>query len=187
MNPRNRRGLRSEMRFWIPAGIKQYKDGLDAMTRGYLEEGIHAACESLGVLLPEQIVQKHPHGVHAELLRPSQLQVDPLRIEGVRLPHLQLIDGVRRNVIASQRPGLFGIPFVCLGCRPSLQVGGVSGVTEQHPCSNQEKPSDVLHTDYGRLIEPPSTAVCGGCQVLASSASMAAMRRGVTKTVLACV
>src|SRR6202022_2706491 len=128
MHPRNRRVLRSEMRFWIPAGIKQYKDGLDAMTRGYLEEGIHAACESLGVLLPEQIVQKHPHGVHAELLRPSQ-----------------------------------------------LQVGGVSGVTEQHPCSNQEKPSDVLHTDYGRLIEPPSTAVCGGCQVLASSASIAAM------------
>jgi hypothetical protein len=48
--------------------------------------------EPLRVLRPELVVQEHPHRVHPDALRQRQFPVDPRRVPGRRLPHLQLVD-----------------------------------------------------------------------------------------------
>jgi hypothetical protein len=66
------------------------------------------------ILLPEQVVQEDAHGVHAQTFRPAQLLVDLLWIESLRLPHFQLVDCIRRNVVAAHQPGLLRIPAIGL-------------------------------------------------------------------------
>src|SRR5437763_7828432 len=96
------------------------------MTGCDIEELLYALLESFRILLPQQVVEKYAHGVHAELLRPTQLQVDAPRIKSVRLPHLELIDGVVWDVVAAQRPGLLRVPGVRLFRRPPFRLGRLS-------------------------------------------------------------
>ena len=64
------------------------------MRVGNLEHLFHAVQERLALGLPKQVVQKDSHAVHAELLgRPAQLAINRWQIEGVGLPHLNLITG----------------------------------------------------------------------------------------------
>jgi hypothetical protein len=70
-------------------------------------------------ILPEQIVQKNSHGVHAECFSPSQLFVDLLGVECFRLPHFQLVDRGGRKKIAAHQPRLLPVPFVSLGLAPA--------------------------------------------------------------------
>ena len=54
--------------------------------------------ETGGVLLPEQVMQEHPHRIHAEPLRPAQFLIDLLRIKAAGLPHpssLIALDGIK--------------------------------------------------------------------------------------------
>ena len=66
---------------------------------------VDALLEALWILLPQQIVQEDAHGVHAQRFRPAQFLVDLLRIERVRLPHLQFVDGGGGNVVAPTSQG----------------------------------------------------------------------------------
>ena len=54
-----------------------------------LQERIDATPETGGLLLPEKIVQEHPHGVEPNALRPAEFEVDALRIESSGLSHLE--------------------------------------------------------------------------------------------------
>lgn len=71
------------------------------------------------ILLPEQVVQEDAHGIHAHRFRPAEFLVDLDRIEGRRLPHLQLIDRRRGHVIAADQPWLLRVPGIRLLLRPA--------------------------------------------------------------------
>ena len=73
--------LRAELGKRVPAGIKEHKHGPDAMFGRDGQEGVDSVLEAGRILLPEQIVEKDPHGIHAQTLGPTQFLVDFLRIE----------------------------------------------------------------------------------------------------------
>src|SRR5713226_1372499 len=114
-----------------------------------LKELIHPPKKPGGVLLPQEVVQKHPHGVHAQVLRPTQFAVDRRQIKCVRLPHLQLIDGRAWNEIASDQEWLTRVPFVSLLRRPCGRVGG------HHGRRNSEEKQDrcycLVHEEVPQL------------------------------------
>ena len=62
------------------------------MPRRDSQETVDALLKPGCILLPEQVVQKDAHGVHAHRFRPSKFSFDLRRIEGGVLPHLQLIN-----------------------------------------------------------------------------------------------
>ena len=43
---------------------------------------------------------------------PAEFLIDAFGIEGVGLPHLEFVDGVRRDVVAADEPGLLGVPVL---------------------------------------------------------------------------
>ena len=83
------------------------------MFGGHRKKGADPALEPLRILLPEQIVQEHAHGVHSKSFRPSEFLVDLWQVEGLLLPHFQFVDGVGWNVIAPNWPRLLLIPRIC--------------------------------------------------------------------------
>ena len=106
----------------IPARVKQNENWADVVARAYREKLVEALLESVGVLLPQQVVEENAHGIHADRLRPAELLVDLLGIEGCGLPHLQLVDRVVGNEVAAHQPRLLLIPRVGLFNRPALAL-----------------------------------------------------------------
>jgi hypothetical protein len=84
------------------------------VSRGDVEEAIDSLAIADGILLPRQVVQKHPHCRHPETLGPAELLFDRLRIERLGLPHLEFVDRRGRNVVAADQPRLLGVPVVRL-------------------------------------------------------------------------
>lgn len=82
------------------------------MTGGDGQEGIEAANEPFGILLPELVLQEDTHGVHADSLGEAELTVIDGGVEGGRLKHLELVNSVGWDVIGSNEPGLAGVPGV---------------------------------------------------------------------------
>src|SRR3954467_11456359 len=81
------------------------------------KELIDAIEKPRGVLLPEQMMQEHAHGVETELLGPTQLAIDRGWIERRLLPHLELVDrGTRREVAAHEPAGGIGPCTRSLAC-----------------------------------------------------------------------
>jgi hypothetical protein len=62
--------------------------------------------ETARVLVPEKIMQEDPDRVEAQPFGPAEFLVDSLRVEGLRLPHLQRVDGRPGDVVAAERPRL---------------------------------------------------------------------------------
>ena len=118
--------LGTELRVRLPAGIEENEERADVVFRGDGEEDVDSITKAFGILLPKEVVEEDAHGVHAEALGPAELEVDAFGIEGVGLPHFELIDGVGGNVVAADKPGLMSVPFVRLGFGPSRRrlVGG---------------------------------------------------------------
>ena len=77
--------LRAEPRRGIPTGIEEHEERADVMARGDGQELVDALAKSGGVLLPEQIVEKDAHGVHAHGFGPAEFFVD-LRRDRMWLP-----------------------------------------------------------------------------------------------------
>jgi hypothetical protein len=113
--------------------------------RGDIQKGGDALPKAARILLPEQVVQKNPHRVHAQLLRPSELDIDALRIERVGLPHLELVDRARRNVVAAQGPGLSRIPRIGLLRSPALARGGKGRRCEEHQTNADQSGRNAIH------------------------------------------
>ena len=75
------RMLRPEFGMRIPAGVEEHKDGADMMAGGDGQEGVDSLLKALRILLPQQIMQKDSHGVHADALGPAQLAVNRCGVE----------------------------------------------------------------------------------------------------------
>ena len=97
------------------------------------------AGEALAILGPEQIVEKHPHGVEADLPSHAQLAIDAAGLIGARLKHLELIDGVRGDVVRADEPTLRLIPGVGAIDRPPAGIGRGDRHSRQRRacCQNQ--------------------------------------------------
>jgi hypothetical protein len=102
------------------------------MLRGDGEEGVEAALEAVGVLLPELVLQEDAHDVHADGFSVTEFAVVNGWIEGVGLEHLELVDGIRWDVVRADEPGLVGVPVVGLLLGPARTLGrGREGEGEQ--------------------------------------------------------
>src|SRR5580698_2056395 len=119
----NRRMLRSKLWVRIPARIEKDKHWPYVVTGCDGEEFVDAVLEALRILLPEQVVQKHAHRVHADALSPAQFAVNRSWIKSISLPHLQLINGSRWQKIRAHRPWLFLIPRIGLRLGPARLLG----------------------------------------------------------------
>ena len=111
--------LRAEFGQRVPTGIEENEDGTDVVPIGDGEEAVEALLEAGGVLLPEQVVQEDAHRAHSQAFRPAQFLVDLSGIEGIRLPHFELIDRVGGDEIAADQPGLLLIPRLRLLLGPA--------------------------------------------------------------------
>ena len=124
--------LLARLRIWIPNRVEEYEDWSDLVLRGDTQKLIEAALETFGVL-PEQVVQVNAHRIHAETLSPTKFQIDSFRIERVCLPHLELVNGAGRVVVAADQPRLPRVPIAGLLLRPSLVLRCERGDGEQDP------------------------------------------------------
>ena len=115
----NGRMLRAELGVRVPAGVEEDKDGADVMACGDGQKSVDALREAFRVLLPEQVVQEDAHGVHADGFGPAEFAIDGGGVEGVGLPHFQLVDGGGGKEVGAHRPGLLGVPGVGLGFGPA--------------------------------------------------------------------
>src|SRR5207302_8385748 len=70
---------------------------------------------------------ENPHRVHPDRLRPAELAVDALGIEGIGLPHLELVDRVGGDVVRADQPGLPPIPVPRGLLRPACAGRGREG------------------------------------------------------------
>ena len=66
VHARGRRALRTQHRIRVPAGVEQDEQRLDAVTCRDRDELRETAGKALLVLGPQQIVEKHPHGVEPD-------------------------------------------------------------------------------------------------------------------------
>src|ERR1700730_778733 len=87
---------------------------------GNLQKSVNPRPETLGVLLPREIVQKNAHGVEANRFGPPEFKIDSLGVKRIRLPHLKLVDSGRRDVVAANPPGLLAVPIVGCFFSPAL-------------------------------------------------------------------
>ncbi len=92
-----------------------------------------------GILLPEAVVEEDADAGEAQILGPAELPIDGFEVEGVRLPHLELVDGGAWDVVAAAQPapllmpgaGLFGGPLISgEGGRGGGNQGGQAGHQE---------------------------------------------------------
>jgi hypothetical protein len=107
-----RRALASRARLRIPTGVEEYEQRFDAMARRDVDELPKACLEAAMIGCPELIMKEHPCGVVTVELGPAQLGIDAPRVEGVGLEHLELVDGVRWNVVCSNEPALRLVPTI---------------------------------------------------------------------------
>ena len=105
MNPGAGSRLRAGLRQGIPNAVKNDEDNREVMAAGGAEELVHPVEKSSRVLLPGEVVEEDAQGIETQILGPGQFTVDLLEIEGIRLPHFELIDRVGGNIIAPDRPG----------------------------------------------------------------------------------
>src|SRR6185436_19371744 len=82
---------------------------------------------------------------------PAELHVDLRGVEGVRLPHLELVDGVGGNVVAAHQPALVRIPGVGFFGRPALGVGGGDGSQQRERKANQKVAAKFHHESFPKL------------------------------------
>ncbi len=111
--------LRAQVGQRIPAGIEDHKHGTDMMLRRDGQKAVDAFLKTCGILLPEQVVEKDPHRVHAHRLCPGEFGIDLGRVEGCLLPHFQLVDRRLGNVITANQPRLLRVPGVRFLLRPA--------------------------------------------------------------------
>src|SRR4051812_3577882 len=143
----------------IPATVEEDEDHADVVLVGGVEELIESRKISLRILIPRDVVQEDAHAVEADALRVSELAIDGRKIEGVGLPHLQLVDRGRRNEVAPDEPAGFLRPRVrLLGC-PALR--GAGGGDEKEKEENDA--FEVKHAHHvlelKRTLQESSTGI----------------------------
>ena len=94
--------------------VEQDQHHFYAMPLGNSEKFIDSFGKSLGIVMPNQIVQEYTDRIEAKLGRPPELTVNRGRIISLRLPHLQLVDGRAGDKVAADQPRLLLVPLFSL-------------------------------------------------------------------------
>jgi hypothetical protein len=94
------------VRIGIPDGIEQHEHNPYVVLVGDLQKFIHPVQKTLRILFPQQIVQKYPHRIHAQRLRPTQFPVNHWQIECLGLPHFEFVNGCACHKVAAHQPRL---------------------------------------------------------------------------------
>lgn len=68
-------------------------------------------------------MEEYAHGIHADSLGEAEFFVDGQGVEGVCLPHFQLVDGGGGGEVGADEPGLVGVPGSGLRGGPDLGEG----------------------------------------------------------------
>ncbi len=133
VQPRDRIRLDAELRRRVPDPVEEHRNHADPVPVGDGQHTIDTIEERVPVGFEEQVVQVDADDVHAEIGRPSQLPVDGLRVEGLVLPHLELIARRRGREVAAHKPAQVGLPARRALVRPSL----CCHVSSRFPCGGQ--------------------------------------------------
>src|SRR5215469_7365631 len=123
MDAGNGRTLRTEFGPRVPARVEEHEKRTDVVTRGDGKKLIESLTETGGILLPEQIMQEHPHGIHAKAFGPAEFFLDLIWVKGAGLPHLQLVDRGLRDVVTADKPRLTSVPIVSFLFGPTGGLG----------------------------------------------------------------
>lgn len=71
---------------------------------------VDAVLETIGVVFPYKMVKENTHAIETKIFCPAEFTVDCRRIEGLFLPHFQLVDSRAWNEITTPQPALFCSP-----------------------------------------------------------------------------
>ena len=112
--------LFADLRVRIPNRVEQHEHDANVVLVGYAKKFVHAIEKAGGILFPREVMQEHAHRVHADVLRPAEFAIVGGEVEGVGLPHFELVDRIRRNEVAADEPGLRGVPVVGAFHRPAI-------------------------------------------------------------------
>jgi hypothetical protein len=129
MNTWSRVCLLAKVTVRVPAVVEEYEHYPHVVGPRQGEHSTHAVLETVRIRLVREIVKKDSGEGEPGLLHQPKFAVDRDRIEGFRLPHLELVDRSARDEIASGRPPLFLCPIVRLvqaplaGCESHREGG----------------------------------------------------------------
>ena len=87
------------------------------------EELFNVREKRIPVGAPHLVMKEDPDAVEPQVLGPAQFLVNFRRVKCARLPHLDLVSGICRNIVAAHRPLPGGIPFIGLFFGPTLRDG----------------------------------------------------------------
>jgi hypothetical protein len=119
-----------------------------------LKNYFDAFLKAQGILLPGKIMKKNTRRVQANRFCPTELKIDPFRIERLGLPHFEFVDSRSGNVVAADEPRLLGVPFGSLLFTPSFCVLRGPGVhqarqhQDEEPCYQPITPPSIDHFSF---------------------------------------
>src|SRR4051812_13519190 len=113
MYTRFRIWLFAATRNFIPAIIKKNKQRLDMVFVCNAKKLIYSFFKTCRILAPCHTMQKHPHGIEANVLSPAKFPVYRCWIKTFCLPHLKLVDCGARQKIRAGDPWMLLVPGVC--------------------------------------------------------------------------
>jgi hypothetical protein len=105
-----------ELRVHFPVEIEQHQNWSDVVPGCDEKKRVQTSLESFSILFPKLILKENTDSVHSDRLLHSQLFVNQSRVERRRLKHLQFVDGIGRNKVCTDEPGLTSIPLVRTLC-----------------------------------------------------------------------
>lgn len=157
----------------VPAGVEQDKERFDVVSRRDGDELREPGLETGRVLGPQQVVEEDSHGVEPVKPRKAQLVVDAPGIVCAWLEHLELVDGVRGDVVCTDEPAVRLIPAMCAVGRPPawFSGGGPRRLAQHRACRQQQRELQGRSTVHKMTIvsRPRCTALFGDVVRLALS------------------
>lgn len=141
-----------------PAIVEQHEQGSDANCVRQLQECLNPGLKAFSIDLPDEVMEKDPNAVHANFGSPLEFPGDRFRIEGLGLPHFELVTGRAWREVSAHPPRLLERPTRGALPRPSLSGHTVTlpGGLESR-CHNLApgRPDPQEHTLYEHSCEAP--------------------------------
>ena len=98
------------------------RQGLDAVLVAYVQELVEALDESFGIVGINQEGEEYSDGIESKVLRHGKFLVYGFGVETLRLPHLDLVDGGRGDIVASHDPSVILRPFIGFFFAPAIVI-----------------------------------------------------------------
>ena len=99
---------------------KESHETADAVAVCNFQKFLNVSEECVTVGTPHLVMKEYADAVESEFLGPTKFFVDFCRVPRGGLPHLNLIAGVCRDIVAAHRPVALGVPGIGLFLGPAL-------------------------------------------------------------------